>query len=137
MQRRPKGAKYSVTMDQIRRSVASSTAIETGESSDAIEARLKASRPTAEGGSDIDANPNQGQPDLDANELALLSSLQKTEDALVRAADIDRLPQELQEIVWDWMRGQTMVLIDDEPWIYSHDWRRFLLWYDVQFHPKS
>jgi hypothetical protein len=63
MQRRPKGAIYSVTMDQ-------------------IQMRIR----------------NQGQPDLDANELALLSSLQKTEDALVRAADIDRLPQELQEI---------------------------------------
>jgi hypothetical protein len=56
MQRRPKGAAYSVNLDQIRRSVATSTAIETEESSEAIEARLKASRASAEGSSDVEVN---------------------------------------------------------------------------------
>jgi hypothetical protein len=56
MPRRPKGAKPNITLDQIRRSVATSTAIETGESSEAIEARLKASRASAEGSSDVEVN---------------------------------------------------------------------------------
>ncbi|MBR9829316.1 MAG: hypothetical protein GYB41_11820 [Oceanospirillales bacterium] len=50
---------------------------------------------------------------------------------LVRAADIDQLPEELQQVFWDWMAGQTMPLIDGEPWVYSHDWRRFLNWYSA------
>jgi putative AlgH/UPF0301 family transcriptional regulator len=55
-----------------------------------------------------------------------MSSLQKTEDALAGAADIDQLTPELRESVWLWMRGKTTALVDDEPWIYSHDWHRFL-----------
>ncbi len=51
---------------------------------------------------------------------------------LVRAADIDQLPQELQQEFWDWMAGQTMPLIDGEPWVYGHDWRRFLRWYSAK-----
>jgi nitroreductase len=52
--------------------------------------------------------------------------------ALVRAADIDQLPRELREQFWEWMRGQTMPLIDGEPWVYSHDWQRFLRWYSAK-----
>jgi len=58
MPRRPKGAKNNVTLDQIRRSVATSTAIETGEHSEAIEARLKSSKASSEGGSpEFDSYP--------------------------------------------------------------------------------
>jgi hypothetical protein len=60
MPRRPKGAKNNVTLDQIRRSVATSTAIETGEHSEAIEARLKSSKASSEGGSDAQVNTGQG-----------------------------------------------------------------------------
>ncbi|MBB3061083.1 hypothetical protein [Microbulbifer rhizosphaerae] len=42
MTRRPKSVIRKVSLNQIRRSVASSSAIETGESSKLIEARLKA-----------------------------------------------------------------------------------------------
>jgi hypothetical protein len=41
MTRQPKAAKRTISKDRIRRSVASSCAIETGESSNLIEARLK------------------------------------------------------------------------------------------------
>lgn len=131
MPRRPKGAKPNVTLDQIRRSVATSTAIETGEHSEAIEDRLKARGSSTKSESASECSKTLSQPDHMAHKLSLLSDLQVAEDALVRAADINRLPQELQEIVWDWMRGQTMVLIDDEPWIYSHDWHRFLRWFEA------
>ena len=51
---------------------------------------------------------------------------------LVRAADIDQLPEELRQDFWGWMEGQTMQLIDGEPWVYGHDWRRFLRWYSAK-----
>jgi hypothetical protein len=63
-------------------------------------------------------------------ELAL-SEITINNVGLVRAADIDQLPQELKLEFWDWMAGQTMPLIDGEPWVYGHDWRRFLHWYSA------
>lgn len=44
MTRRPKSVIRKVSRDQIRRTVASSSAIETGESSKVIEARLKSGK---------------------------------------------------------------------------------------------
>ncbi len=63
MRRRPKEVKYSINMDQVRRSVATSTAIETGEPSGAIETRLKSSQHSAEGGSNSEGNKALPTPD--------------------------------------------------------------------------
>ena len=51
---------------------------------------------------------------------------------LIRAADIKKLPQDLQQAFQNWMIGKTMPLIEDESWIYRHDWERFLRWYGEQ-----
>lgn len=64
-------------------------------------------------------------------ELAL-SEITINNVGLVRAVDIEQLPQELQQEFWNWMAGQTMPLIDGEPWVYGHDWRRFLRWYSAK-----
>jgi hypothetical protein len=60
------------------------------------------------------------------------SDIEVNSTGLIRAADIDQLPQELREQFWEWMRGQTMPLLDGESWVYSHDWKRFLRWYSAQ-----
>lgn len=69
MPRRPKGAKPSVTLDKIRRSVATSTASETEEYSEVIEARLRASRVSTEDGPVSKVSGNQGKPNLATNGL--------------------------------------------------------------------
>jgi len=82
MPRRPKGATTNITLDQICRSVATSTAIETGEPSEAIEARLKARGCSAESESGAERSKSLAQPDHMANEPSLLTNPQELGDCL-------------------------------------------------------
>lgn len=75
---------------------------------------------------------NEQPPRINTSRKLAFSDIQADNTGLVRAADIDQLPQELRLQFWEWMRGQTMPLIDGEPWVYSHDWKRFLHWYSAQ-----
>ncbi|QSR33466.1 hypothetical protein CFI10_00350 [Marinobacterium iners] len=74
--------------------------------------------------------------DQNSSYQTALSKITINSVGLVRAADIDQLPTELRETLWDWMAGQTMPLIDGEPWVYGHDWRRFLRWYSTKTNRK-
>jgi len=75
---------------------------------------------------------NEQPPHSKTSQKLAFSDIQASSTGLVRAADIDQLPRELREQFWEWMRGQTMPLIDGEPWVYSHDWQRFLRWYSAK-----